>query len=335
MKFFLRKILLFLLPVYIHIFIIVLVDPFNYFNICPIIDDEIKIINSSRNDKIAMMGNMLIKLNDFNNNPLENVIIGDSRANKINTNDVKKITGDTYYNLAVPGADFKTITDIFWFASQKTTLKKVYIALTFNNYGRLSSDQDLYFEANEKINKFYPFFTEKFMIAQTYSAIWLQIKSIIEPGVYSNRRISINKKEESENITRLIEKEKWEVIISYLDYRFKMFSYPEENVIYLKKIAKFCSANNIQLKFIIFPNSKDVHGIISKYYLDHEFIRFKNDILSAGDVVDFDFDNIITENNGNFIDPVHLKPFMYTVINQHIFTDTLDRYTLKAGTIDD
>jgi hypothetical protein len=52
----------------------------------------------------------------------------------LKVNQIKKVTGTEYYNLAFGGATIREVVETFWFASRHTNLKHVKIGINFNMY---------------------------------------------------------------------------------------------------------------------------------------------------------------------------------------------------------
>ncbi len=326
MRIFIKKILVFLIPVAIYVLLIVIIDPFAYFNIVPLIDDKVKIQSFFHSPKTSMLGNMLWKLNDFNHHPKQNLIIGDSRAFQIKPEQIKALTGEEFYNLAVPGSDCKTVIDLFWYAVDRVDVTKVYIALGFHNYSKNTYRESHFIVAQQKIRQVWPFFTETSMIKQVWYVARLQFKEWMKNKEIPPSKNKLGNKTKVSIKAKARKQKKWDKSIAFLNRRFKYYTFPEDNIIELQKIANYCNENNIQLKFIIFPNNKDVHQLISKHQKTMEFERFKADICSVGDVIDFDYDNDFTQNYDNYDDPGHISHLMYqTTINAEIFVDTIKR----------
>jgi len=90
-KILLRKGSVFILPIIAWICIVIIVDPFNYFNVS-------NTISKNENEKSAQQINSLLyNTINFKNNLTNSIIIGDSRIRKLPTEEIKKLTGDDYY----------------------------------------------------------------------------------------------------------------------------------------------------------------------------------------------------------------------------------------------
>ena len=83
-KILLRKGCVFILPIIAWICIVIVVDPFNYFNVSNIISEKAK-------EKSAQQINSLLyNTVNFKNNPTNSIIIGDSRIRKLPTEKIKQ-----------------------------------------------------------------------------------------------------------------------------------------------------------------------------------------------------------------------------------------------------
>ena len=118
LKILLRKGSVFILPIFIWIILVIIVDPFNYFNLLNKISKEVKIESAQK------LNSLLYNVLDFKNNPQPNIIIGDSRIRKLPTDRIKEITGDSYYTLHTNAAKFNEIIDLFWEVNKYSKLEK-------------------------------------------------------------------------------------------------------------------------------------------------------------------------------------------------------------------
>ena len=83
LKILLKKGLIFMLPVLAWITIVVIVDPFNYFNISQKISEKAKLESAQK------LNSLLYNVIDFKNYPSPHIIIGDSRKRKLPTERIK------------------------------------------------------------------------------------------------------------------------------------------------------------------------------------------------------------------------------------------------------
>ena len=85
MRKYLKRIAIFQIPCIIYLLLIVVIDPYNYF---PATEN---IVNSALKKEISYKYNYrLYKLLEFEKHPTSVIILGDSRANNLNDNVIRK-----------------------------------------------------------------------------------------------------------------------------------------------------------------------------------------------------------------------------------------------------
>ncbi len=73
------------------------------------------------------------------------------------------------------------------------------------------------------------------------------------------------------------------------------------------EIAEWCDQNNIQLVFVIPPTISDMQARIFEYGFGRMNHEFRLRLSALAPVVDFDFDNAVTRDLGNFSDAYHFN----------------------------
>lgn len=293
MKKFLVKGLLFSTPFIIYSFIIILIDPYNYFGISSIINDKLKHEYSSK------LNYAIWEVMRFKENPKENIFLGDSRMLGINTKKVKEISGFDFYDFAYGGGTLQEIISTFWYASSKIRLKNVCIGINFDLYNAYNV-RDRVKGAIDIVNNPLLYLTNKNIIEAAYYCI---------KSTFSSETISIEKPK--------ISKDKfWKLKLNEVGTRyFGKYQYPQHYQAQLKEISEYCEKNNIKLTFLILPVHVDLQRLIFKFGLRESYQKFINDIRSISEIYNFNFENVITSNKDNYGDPFHL--------NKRILTDLI------------
>ena len=85
---FIKKSIIFFTPLAVWGIVILLIDPFNYFNIFNIIPKKLKI------DNARSINLLLYQSIEFNNSPNEYLIIGDSRTDILPRDKIELISGN-------------------------------------------------------------------------------------------------------------------------------------------------------------------------------------------------------------------------------------------------
>ena len=303
-KILLRKGSVFILPIIAWICIVIVVDPFNYFNVSNIISEKAK-------EKSAQQINSLLyNTVNFKNNPTNSIIIGDSRIRKLPTEEIKQLTGDDYYTLYSNAAKLNEIIDLFWFSdslwfsTDSTNLENVIIGINFNLYNQYSYSNRVADVKKLLDNKFIYIFNGSIL-----ETVYLALKNEFF-GFKPNEK---KDKEES-----------WDYTIKTIaKNHYSKYKHPKETLLRLEKIGVYCKTNNINLILLIVPHYKEFHNRLVKFDLVDEEENFKNDIKNIGRVIDFDFPNSITNCKSCFSDPIHTTDSISEIIVDEIFSDSL------------
>jgi hypothetical protein len=271
---------------------VIALDPYNYFLHGNFISDTVKLRVINRNPKSMPRGNTLWKFIDFERHPRKNIIIGDSRAFDLDVSLIKKMTGRDYYNFGVPGGNYNSIIETFWYTAGISKPEKVYIQVSFHTYSK-SSDYNLVADARKVYNSPYLFFTRGYFFQEAMLGACYSVCRIPEPG---KEKLPFNESA-------------WQqMLIKQVDSPLSVMSSPDEYYTELKKISDYCKTNDIELQFIIFPDQQDFHDLVKKHSLTDEYMNYKKDINSLGKTYDFDTpESDFTGDRRNYRDVYHLN----------------------------
>jgi len=277
------KLFLFSLPFLIFVTVVVLVDPFNLFNVSRLIEPEYKLKTS------AKLHYALWKLIEFRRAPAENILLGDSRTNALDVSRIESVSGEKYYNFAYGGGTVPEIVDTFWYAVQIKKPRKVFIGINFNQYNQFVS-RNTFSEAKSISDNFLFYFINRSVIKSVRHNLYSQ---------FIDNSFAIGK-------PPMTKDEFWLHQLKFVTPAFyRPYKYPGNFYQDLKKIATYCKQNNIMLTFIIFPTHVDLQRAVNDFNLSEYDLQFRKDLKSLGTVVDFDYPNSITTLKNNFEDPYH------------------------------
>jgi hypothetical protein len=293
-----------------------MIDPYNYFQISSLIEDQVKISAVNRSPETMSVFNMFWKTIQFKREKPENVILGDSRVYMLDTSLIEQLTNQKYFNFGIPGGNCRSIIETFWFCDKYSTLKNVYIAISFHTYNG-TVDYDIFSEADAVIQNPLLYFNNQKVITESVYLVKQQYNKYSreqeEPKTFkkiktlqkSDTDYPINEKQWNEDLNR-----EW-----YRKYQYP-WHYHEE----LKKISDYCRNKHINLFFISFPSHVELQYYQEIFYgLKEEKIKFKSDIQHFGKLFDFDYPNDITKNKKNYADPLHVKKDVLTKITKKIW----------------
>jgi hypothetical protein len=304
MKNFLIRLFLFVTPLLGIALLVVIIDPYNYFHDHSFVPDQAKIRVINRSAESMPRGNTLWKRIDFKRHPSKNIIIGDSRAFDLNVDTIKKISNIGFYNFGVPGGNYKSIIETFWYVTGIVKPERVYIQVGFHNYSE-SSAYNLMEDAGKVCKKPYFFFSRFYFFEESFLDVYYSFKGkTASPG------------EDKFDL------QTWNTILKNQgDNSLISMKYPAAYYAELQKIAAYCKENNIELAFIIFPDQQDFHNLITEHALGNMYDKYKEDIHSLGKVYDFDdTSSAIIKKRSNYRDIYHLRhDIIYNTIIRRIW----------------
>lgn len=292
MALFLKRAFVFIIPFLAIIAIEGIIDPFNYFSA----EKNKKLIEAKRD--ISLKKNAyLYTLIEYDREPASTVILGDSRAGRLSPAFFDGLTNEKVANLAGGGGSLEDVIKIFWDISNQKKLKKIYIGISIETYsGTLLKDR---VTPSITIKNSMPLY----LLNQfTFESTFLICKSML-----LNEKINIEK-------PPFTKEEFWKRQLEIEDRYLNNYSYPKNYYQGLKKIADYCEKNTISLVFFVSPTHVDLQQKIKEYKLEGQYEKFKNDLKSFGDVYDFNFPGIITNDKNNFPDPFHCSDSVSRIV---------------------
>jgi hypothetical protein len=303
MRKFLIRFILFFTPLYVIGLFVLIIDPYNYFFKGNFIPDAVKFQVVNRSAESMPRGNTLWKSIDFERHPSSNILIGDSRAYSMNVDTIKKISDLDFYNFGVPGGNYKSIIETFWYVTSIVRPERVYLQVAFHNYSATSS-YNLMADAQKVRNRGFLFFSRFYFFKESLLDVYytLRGKSTDQGG---------DQKFNAQNWNNILENQGKSSLVS--------MKYPANYYQDLQKISTYCKDNGIELVFIIFPDHQDFHNLITDLSLEAAYQQYKKDIYSLGKVYDYDYPNsALMKDRSNYVDIFHLKR---SLTNRYIIRD--------------
>jgi hypothetical protein len=303
MRKFLIRFILFFTPLYVIGLVVLIVDPYNYFQKRNFISNEIKFQVINRSAESMPRGNTLWKSIDFKRNPSKNILIGDSRAYSMDVDTIKKISDLDFYNFGVPGGNYQSIIETFWYVTSVIKPERVYLQVSFHNYSA-SSSYNLMADAAKVRSRGFYFFSRFYFFEESLLDVY-----------YSLRGASADQegdpKFNQQNWSNILENQGRNSLLT--------MQYPSNYYHDLQKISKYCKDNGIELCFIIFPDQQDFHNLITELSMEASYEQYKKDIYSLGRVYDYDHPNSeLMQERSNYVDIFHLKR---NLTNRYIIRD--------------
>lgn len=262
----------------------VLVDPFDYF-------DALRFIDKSHKDETTLrLHDTLRKAIDFEHDPVPNLLLGDSLMNSLRPEMVEPVAKERYFNFSFGGGTIPEVVDAFWFAAEREKLKRVYIGVGFINFST-SQNMNRFPEAVAMLNSPLLYLTNRIVVKSAVFSVWAQLTGE-DPriGRVKGPKEAFWKRQIGESTTAI----------------YRRFQYQPEFVDRLREVSKYCAANGVEVTFVILPTHTDLQEKLEQFELEATYARFKADMKSLGNVIDFNFPNAFTRSVDNFKDPYHV-----------------------------
>ena len=297
MKKFLIRILIFFIPVVFYFSLVALADPYSFFPESDFISNEAK-------ENVSFKLNYpLYKLIRYSNNPIKNIILGDSRAKSLNVDVITQCSNKEFANLAYGGGSLQEVIDTFWEISKNNTLETVAIGVNFDLYNSTNNFNRVPEAINLK-NNFFSYASSKYVFKSI--AVISKMKLLNEPFTVG--------------IPEMTNQEFWDYQLnSAANNVYRIYKYPQSYFDELELIKQYCTKNNIELVFFIPPTHVDLQNKIKEFELIKEQEKFKSDLKSLGAFYDFDYPNEVTTNKANFDDPYHCNELISELLVKTIF----------------
>lgn len=299
MQYFLKRFLIFCIPIVLYMALVVFIDPYNYFSVSKaVVNDEVK---KSISNKIS---NPLYELVGFEKNPSPYILLGSSQTGLLTAAVIKEYTGKDFQNMSYGGGTLPELIATFWELDKHMALKEVYIGVSFIDFNgsqyRNRIPEALKIKAN--------------FLSYVFSKSALESTFLILKSQILNSKVAIGKPDMPEEAF-------WKFQLDVTANRFyKNHSYPVNYYESLKKIAASCKAKNIKLVFFIPPSHIDLQNKVQEFNLQKEEDQFKEDLKKLADVYDFNYPNAITNERTNFSDPFHIVNKTAREVIEELFT---------------
>ena len=300
MKKFIINFFYFSIPLLVWAILIVIIDPFNYFNL-------VDLKNKSPKHNAEKLNTLLFRTIDFKNDPTNNILIGDSRTDALPIELIENYEKSKYKKLNTNAAKINEIFELFYYANDIKKIDKVVIGINFSMFNKYSYQNRV----------------ENTLKIINNPLIYIFNKTTIEASFYVIRsrlfKINLNTK------PKMSKEEFWKWIIKTKSkHWYAKYKYPENLYKKLKEFDLFTKNNNTEVIFIVVPHHREFHQKLIDYGLEIQEIKFKETLSSLNaKVYDFDYFNAIIANKNNFKDPIHYNDSIGKLIVNEIWGNKL------------
>lgn len=295
----LRKILIYLAPFALLLALFVAFEPYDYWGLK----------GSSRYYARSVSG-----LRELLRERPENIVLGDSRMANLNADYIEQVSGERWTMLCYGGATLNENIEQFWFASERTDLKKVVFGVNFYNLSDIHYAEGRFEAAEEKA--LYP---SKFLLNFD---VWLDALGNFEVALSNawaditgdeSARLTVDDPSSLEQNAQPPDQYTADGYrIDLQDYAYTIYSQCEgykgavNYLARLDEIIDYCDANGIEITFIL-PNSNRAiwDFVIKPMGIDFYIDIYKDRLKSRATVLDMEFDNEYAASDALFYDGFH------------------------------
>lgn len=282
-KLFLRKTALFSLPFLFYGAVIGLIDPYCYFGTGGPIPQALK------RQAAYPLNYAMWKMIEYRRNPVQDILLGDSRMMNLDSARVDSVSGRHWYNFAYGGGTLREAIDTFDYARSRTDLRSVVIGLDLSTWNG-SDLRDRVSETRGALRN---------PLLYLLNTNVMRATGRIVTAMVDKEEVRIGKPDADQD-------EFWrhQLDVTARVY-FEGWSDPAGYRRDLQRVAEICRTEDIELVFVIFPTHTDLQGQIEAFGLTEADRRMRDELAALGVVYDFSWANEFTRDRSNFVDPYH------------------------------
>jgi hypothetical protein len=299
---FISRSVIYFAPLLFWAVIVYLIDPFNYWNISRLVDNTIKEENSLK------LNPLLYRTAQYVNHPSENILVGDSRTEILSIREICEVSNIEYAKFTTNATKLNEMIDLVYLASQNCQLRRVAIGINFNMFNKYA-----YADRVTHVKRI-----------MNNPLLYIYSKDVAEASLYVLRGLWTGKNVKS--TPPMTRDEFWDwTIRTKGSHWYGKYDYPMKLQNQIIELDSFATASNIELVFIIVPHHRDFRIRLAEYELLDEEVKFKEMLSKLNSrVIDYDYNNIITQSRESFIDPVHYNRTVASLIISEIWGDSLN-----------
>lgn len=274
------------LPMVVLFALVAWVDPYCLYHTSGPVPRSLKEKNLYHSGRTMPFSNMMWKLVDFRRSPNGNILLGDSRLSYFDLDSLKKLTGEDYYNLGVPGGNYVTIDHTFRYADSLANLQNVVVQVSFRGL-HASQNFDIYAEPAALLEKPWSYMYNRRVIEAAglnlYSSLFPNSMTYDVPGA-----------------------DLWQQVLDA--ERAAAQQWAMDTTIYadLQHIADRCKAEGAHLTFVEYPTHPDLQRIVVENGLAAHRAAYLARLRSMATVIDLDQPGMFPADRSFWRDPLHL-----------------------------
>jgi hypothetical protein len=279
--------------------LVAVADPYNYFGWSKAVPDDLKLKCLYHDGRTMPFSNTLWKLLRFREQPMEDVLLGDSRLSRLDLDYLQQVAGQRYANLGIPGGNYRTITDLFNYSDSIAHLKEVVVQVSFRGMNKGMSDWDIYSEPRMLLDKPFLYPTNRRVLEATL----LNLRGAVAPNSVKYD---------------VLPPDHWQQVLKMERNNAANFHLDTSNFRRLQAIADRCRAEGAHLLFVEYPTHPEVQEIYAKAGQGPVFAQYMKRLSLIAPTIDLDAPSLFPPDRSLWRDPLHL-----TTAAQHTVVDMI------------
>lgn len=293
LKLLIRKLALFFLPFVLFGTVIAFIDPYG------LVGGPTPFPSSDKESISLPLNYPMWKMVAFRRKPVSNILLGDSRMMSVDPEVIEEVSGQEFFNFAYGGGSLREAIDTFWFAAGRTRLDKACFGINLNNYSSYDN-KDRVTEVSAILDNPLLYLVNLNVLDASWKLVWSRV---------SGNPVRIGRPPESRE-------QFWRHQIDVVTREMLTnYRYPTEYHGKLMEIRDYCLEEGIALSFLVFPGHRELQDQVKIHGLEDAQARMLKDLAGLGRVYNFDLENEITADRGNYTDPYHFdRKVMRTIV---------------------
>lgn len=262
----------------------------------------------------------------------DTILVGSSRVEHINPEDLEKYTTGNSYNLGVKGSGLSTQYNLIKYFITKQKVKTVILGLDFFAFSPANIGKNNNIANTRYDNYYFQDYMSALLSFRTFRKSILTLKDNLshkearilwENGwdTYFHEYAIIDKISKDEYFHK-IESAFPNFGLNDKFFANKEFKHPysiHQGLDLLAEIVSLCKLNNVELKIFTTPIYHRVYDVIvSNGYLN-TYNYWKQELSKYEMIYDFNYKNIITKNYENYVDASHFKADVGKLIFERMY----------------
>lgn len=254
---------------------------------------------------------------------IDNIMLGTSTMGVMKTEPISRYFGGNTFNLSSPSSLTDEQYYLLRYAVHFNKIKNVVYGLDFLSInGAVKTRESEFDELSGQIKAFKPI-TDTPLIYFSLDTLKqsIAVLSGVKGPIYfkDGRREYLDK---TEKIAHGNFKLNYNPDFAFFRNRhpqYTPFTYSDEKLDYVKKIIELCQNNHINLVVYIPPHYSEHYAMVYSQ-LTNEYIKFKKELATLTDYIDFSGITPITTDKNNYVDFLHLRAELSDKIFDAIFS---------------